>query len=128
MIQLLKDNKMNTRKFFFVSIILVILLVIVSLSLVSKSITYNRYKKEYERNINQIKQQKELEIKKANNKIIDLLKKNVILSIEISEANHKIDSLEKVKNKVVIKYQIKYKQIDKYNAEQILKYWKNELK
>ena len=52
----------------------------------------------------------------------------MILSIEISEANHKIDSLEKVKNKVVIKYQIKYKQIDKYNAEQILKYWKNELK
>jgi len=116
------------NKFKLISVLLIIMFLVSLLSLVSMSISAKRYKKEYESKLQSIRFQKQVEIKKANDKIIELLKDNLLKGVEIERANRKIDSLENVKSNVKIKYEIRYKEIEKYNSEEILKYWQNELK
>lgn len=66
-------------------------------------------------------QTKFLEIRNLERHIIELDK-------SLDEYVVKIDSIEKSKRKVKVIYQIKYKEIEKYNDTTILNYWKNEFK
>lgn len=72
------------------------------------------------------KQQIEDRIEKRNKQIFQLRKDNDFKRVQIEKMNQKIDSLEKVKNKIRIKYIYIKKDINSMDAQQIKKYWNEE--
>jgi hypothetical protein len=111
--------------------ILFLLAVTVTLSVIFLLQSYSsarRYKKLYETEANKDKKQIKQDIERRNKIIDSLLNENAKQEIIIKKANFSLDSLEKVKNKVQIKYKTKYKEIELYNTEDIKNYWKNEFK
>lgn len=111
--------------------ILFLLAVTVTLSVIFLLQSYSsarRYKKLYETEANKDKKQIKEDIERRNKIIDSLLNENAKQEIIIKKANFSLDSLEKVKNKVQIKYKTKYKEIELYNTEDIKNYWKNEFK
>jgi hypothetical protein len=64
---------------------------------------------------------------KTRDLLIEKLRKdNDFKRQQIESMNDKIDSLNKVKSKIKIKYIDKYKEIKGMDAEQIKNYWNNE--
>ena len=111
--------------------IIYILLTLVSLCLVFIVIgrfSERKYKRYYKEQIESLKKEKNDLIQKSNKRIEILRNDNRKKDLIIKSAYTKIDSLEKVKQKVKIKYEIKYKEIEKFNSEQVKKYWENEFK
>lgn len=111
--------------------ILFLLAVTVTLSVIFLLQSYSsarRYRKLYETEANKDKKQIKEDIERRNKIIDSLLNENSKQEIIIKKANFSLDSLEKVKNKVQIKYKTKYKEIELYNTEDIKNYWKNEFK
>jgi hypothetical protein len=120
-------KNMSSREKF----ILFLLAVTVALSVIFLLQSYSsarRYKKLYETEANKDKKEIQEDIKRRNKIIDSLLNENAKQEIIIKKANFSLDSLEKVKNKVQIKYKTKYKEIELYNTEDIKNYWKNEFK
>jgi hypothetical protein len=105
-----------------------VLLIIVLGFLISSYSTQSRYKKFYKEQLKTLKTQKESAISEHEKYIQYLLFQNDLKDIDIRNSQKKIDSLVALKNKVQIKYILKYKQIEKFNSEQIKKYWKDEFK
>lgn len=59
--------------------------------------------------------------------IIDVLRKdNLSKKIEIEKMNDKIDSLDKVKSKIIIKYVDRIRDIKVMGSEEIKNYWNGE--
>lgn len=109
---------------YILTVILAILLVYV---IIAKS-SQVKYKKMHEKQLNALKVEKNNQIQISEKKIKALKEDNRLKDEKIRMANYRIDSLEKEKQKVRIEYIIKYKKIEKYNAEQVLNYWENEFK
>lgn len=88
----------------------------------------NRELEKYRDNsIEKLKQEKEQMIK-ANYHYIDSLKENIRqYEIAIDKANTTIDSLDKEKSKVKFVYIERIKEIIRFNADSLTKYWENEL-
>lgn len=88
----------------------------------------NRELEKYRDNsIEKLKQEKEQMIK-ANYHYIDSLKENIRqYEIAINKANTTIDSLDNEKSKVKFVYIERIKEIIRFNADSLTKYWENEL-
>lgn len=111
--------------------IIYILLAIVSLCIVFiviGKVSEVKYKRYYKNQIESLKSDKNALIEKSKRDIQFLRNDNKKKDAIIKIATMKIDSLDKVKQQVKIKYVIKYKEIEKFNSEQIKNYWENEFK
>ena len=87
-----------------------------------------RYKKQYEKGLSEIRAEKEKDIKLRDLRIRALQWDNMLKDFKIESANQKIDSLEQVKQKIVIRYKDRYKEIESFTSDEITKYWQNEFK
>ena len=112
---------------FLIGILCVGLVILIGF-LISSYSTQLRYKKFYKTQMQKLKDDNQKDIAEKEKHIKYLINQNNLRDIDIANANNKIDSLEKVKNKIQIKYILKYKEIQKFNSEQIKNYWKNEFK
>jgi hypothetical protein len=120
-------NGLTTKERFFLSL-LIITIILSSLFMLQSYSSNRRLKKLYESEIQKTKKKYLEDIRQREENIRNLLNKNKEQDEVIKKANNSIDSLQKVKNRVEIKYKWKYKEIELYNTEQIKKYWKNEFK
>ncbi len=83
-------------------------------------------KKELSKVKKDMKKEIEDRIKKRDEQIYQLRKDNNFKRIQIEKMNQKIDSLEKVKNKIKIKYINIKKDINDMDAQRIKNYWNEE--
>jgi hypothetical protein len=83
----------------------------------------NQLKREISKIRKELKTDYEQQIKKRELIIQRLEKDNQLKKIEIDRMNDKIDSLDKVKRKIQIKYVDRIKEIKIMDSEQIKKYW-----
>ena len=74
----------------------------------------------------ELKKDYEEKIKKRELIIEKLKKDNDLKKIEIDKINNSIDSLDKVKNKIMLKYKYITKEIKIMDSEKIKKYWYEE--
>ena len=120
-------NGLTTKERFFLSL-LIITIILSSIFMLQSYSSNRRLKKLYESEIQKTKKKYLEDIRKREENIQNLLNKNKEQDEVIKKAKNSIDSLQKVKNRVEIKYKWKYKEIELYNTEQIKNYWKNEFK
>jgi hypothetical protein len=120
-------NGLTTKERFFLSL-LIITIILSSIFMLQSYSSNRRLKKLYESEIQKTKKKYLEDIRQREENIRNLLNKNKEQDEVIKKANNSIDSLQKVKNRVEIKYKWKYKEIELYNTEQIKNYWKNEFK
>jgi hypothetical protein len=107
------------------NILLWVLVIFVLLSLNQWSRNY-QLKREISKIRKEMKKDLEEQIKARELVIQKLRKDNDFKRGEIEKMNQKIDSLEKVKNKIKIKYVDIVKDINDMDAEQIKNYWDEE--
>ena len=107
------------------NILLWVLVIFVLLSLNQWSRNY-QLKREISKIRKEMKKDLEEQIKARELVIQKLRKDNVFKRGEIEKMNQKIDSLEKVNNKIKIKYVDIVKDINDMDAEQIKNYWDEE--
>ena len=107
------------------NILLWVLVIFVLLSLNQWSRNY-QLKREISKIRKEMKKDLEEQIKARELVIQKLRKDNDFKRSEIEKMNQKIDSLEKVKNKIKIKYVDIVKDINDMDAEQIKNYWDEE--
>ena len=88
----------------------------------------NQLKKEISKNRKELKNDYEERIKKRELIIKDLEKDNQLKKIQIDIMNRKIDSLDRVKSKIKIKYVDRIKEIKVMDSEKIKNYWDGEFK
>ena len=88
----------------------------------------NQLKKEISKNRKELKIDYEERIKKRELIIKDLEKDNQLKKIQIDIMNRKIDSLDRVKSKIKIKYVDRIKEIKVMDSEKIKNYWDGEFK
>jgi len=120
-------NGLTTKEKFFLSL-LIITIILSSIFMLQSYSSNRRLKKLYESEIQKTKKKYLEDIRQREENIQNLLIKNKEQDEVIKQANKSIDSLQKLKNRVEIKYKWKYKEIELYNTEQIKNYWKNEFK
>jgi hypothetical protein len=120
-------NGLTTKERFFLSL-LIITIILSSIFMLQSYSSNRRLKKLYESEIQKTKKKYLEDIRQREENIRNLLNKNKEQDEVIKKANNSIDSLQKVKNRIEIKYKWKYKEIELYNTEQIKNYWKNEFK
>ena len=120
-------NGLTTKERFFLSL-LIITIILSSIFMLQSYSSNLRLKKLYESEIQKTKKKYLEDIRQREENIRNLLNKNKEQDEVIKKANNSIDSLQKVKNRIEIKYKWKYKEIELYNTEQIKNYWKNEFK
>lgn len=120
-------NGLTIKERFFLSL-LIVTIILSSIFMLQSYSTNRRLKKLYESEIEKTKKKYLEEIRQKEENIKNLLNDNKNQDKIIEKANKSIDSLQKVKNRVEIKYKWKYKEIELYNTEQIKNYWKNEFK
>ncbi len=120
-------NGLTTKERFFLSL-LIITIILSSIFMLQSYSSNRRLKKLYESEIQKTKKKYLEDIRQREENIQNLLIKNKQQDEVIKQANKSIDSLQKLKNRVEIKYKWKYKEIELYNTEQIKNYWKNEFK
>ena len=118
---------LTVKERFFLSL-LIVTIILSSIFMLQSYSTNRRLKKLYESEIEKTKKKYLEEIRQKEENIKNLLKDNKKQDRMIEQANKSIDSLQKVKSRVEIKYKWKYKEIELYNTEQIKNYWKNEFK
>lgn len=86
----------------------------------------NKLKKEVSKIRKELKTDYEERIKKRE-LVIDILRKdNLSKKMEIERMNNKIDSLDKIKRKIQIKYVDRIREIKIMDSEKIKKYWDGE--
>ena len=88
----------------------------------------NQLKQEVSKMRKEIKNDYEEQIKKRELIIKDLEKDNQLKKIQIDIMNRKIDSLDRVKSKIKIKYVDRIKEIKVMDSEKIKNYWDGEFK
>ena len=88
----------------------------------------NQLKREVSKMRKEIKNDYEEEINKRELIIKDLEKDNQFKKIQIDIMNRKIDSLDKVKSKIKIKYVDRIKEIKVMDSKKIKNYWDGEFK
>jgi hypothetical protein len=120
-------NGLTTKEKFFLSL-LIITIILSSIFMLQSYSSNRRLKKLYESEIQKTKKKYLEDIRQREENIQNLLIKNKEQDEVIKQANKSIDSLQKLKNRIEIKYKWKYKEIELYNTEQIKNYWKNEFK
>ena len=120
-------NGLTIKERFFLSL-LIVTIILSSIFMLQSYSSNRRLKKLYESEIEKTKKKYLEEIRQKEENIKNLLNDNKNQDKIIEKANKSIDSLQKVKNRVEIKYKWKYKEIELYNTEQIKNYWKNEFK
>lgn len=108
--------------------VLSILLLMCFAYLIRTYSTANQYRKMYQKEIDAEKNRQLKIIEQKEKKIDSLLNANKKQDLIIFSSLKSIDSLKKVKNKVIIEYRERIIDIDNLNAEQIEKYWQNEFK
>lgn len=115
----------NTRV--LISVLSILLLMCLAYLIRTYS-TANQYRKMYQKEIDAEKNRQLKIIEQKEKKIDSLLNANKKQDLIIFSSLKSIDSLKKVKNKVIIEYRDRIIDIDNLNAEQIEKYWQNEFK
>ncbi len=88
----------------------------------------NQLKREVSKVRKELKIDYEERIKKRELIIKDLEKDNQLKKIQIDMMNRKIDSLDRVKSKIKIKYVDRIKEIKVMDSEKIKNYWDGEFK
>lgn len=116
------------KKYKYLTYVLFVLVIILIVFMTITKISEFRYKKEYRNKVKSLENEKKELIEQSEKKILLLNRDNRLKDEIIKNAYVTIDSLEKVKQQVEIRYIIKYKQIDKFNSEQVKNYWENEFK
>lgn len=106
--------------------ILIWVIIIFSLFLITQCGRNHQLKKDVSNIRKELKNDYEESIKKRELVIDSLRKDNQLKRYEIDKMNIKIDSLDKVKNKIRIKYLDKINDIKEMDSEEIKKYWHEE--
>jgi len=84
--------------------------------------------KQHQSDIKILKKEKQRIINEKLESISFLLKENRDKTALIDKATTKVDSLSKVKETIQIVFQLKAEQIDNFSHQELVSYWKNELK
>ena len=114
-------RELSSRKISVAVLIWVVLIFLVFA--VNQCSSNNQLKREISKIRKELKTDYEERIKKRELIIQRLEKDNQLKKIEIDRMNDKIDSLDKVKRKIQIKYVDRIKEIKIMDSEQIKKYW-----
>jgi hypothetical protein len=93
---------------------------------VNQCSTTHKLKKEISKMRTELKTDYEQKILDREKIIQSLEKDNKLKKIEIAKMNDKIDSLDKVKNKIKIKYVDRIRDIEVMGSEEIKNYWYGE--
>jgi hypothetical protein len=115
---------LSSRKISVAVLIWVVLIFL--MFLVNQCSSNNQLKREVSKIRKELKTDYEERIKKRELIIQRLQKDNQLKKIEIERMNNKIDSLDKVKRKIQIKYVDRIKEIKIMDSEKIKKYWDGE--
>ena len=119
-------TKFSSRK---ISVALLIWIVLIFLLFALNQFNEkNQLKREVSKMRKEIKNDYEEEINKRELIIKDLEKDNQFKKIQIDIMNRKIDSLDKVKSKIKIKYVDRIKEIKVMDSKKIKNYWDGEFK
>lgn len=113
------NKKMNLNILIWVSLVF-------SFFLMNQCNRSNDLKKEISTMRKELKKDYDEKIAKRELMIESLQKDNKLKKIEISKMNDKIDSLDKVKSKIRIKYVDRIKDINVMGSEEIKNYWNGE--
>jgi hypothetical protein len=117
-------RELSSRK---ISIAILIWVVLIFLMfLVNQCSRNNQLKREMSKMRKELKTDYEERIKKRELIIQRLQKDNQLKKMEIDRMNDKIDSLDKVKNKIKIKYIDRIQEIKVMDSEKIKNYWNGE--
>ena len=114
-------RELSSRKISVAVLIWVVLIFLIFA--VNQCSSNNQLKREISKIRKELKTDYEERIKKRELIIQRLEKDNQLKKIEIDRMNDKIDSLDKVKRKIQIKYVDRIKEIKIMDSEQIKKYW-----
>jgi len=106
--------------------ILIWVIILFSLFSLNQFVRNNELKKEVSKIRKELKTDYEERIKKRELIIQGLEKDNQVKKLQIERMNDKIDSLDKVKNKIKIKYVDRIKQIKVMDSEKINNYWNEQ--
>ena len=106
--------------------ILICFLIILLLFSLNQCNRNRQLKNEISKIRTELKKDYEEKIKKRELIIEKLKKDNDLKKIEIDKINNSIDSLDKVKNKIMLKYKYITKEIKIMDSEKIKKYWYEE--
>ncbi len=115
----------NTQKKISVYILICFLIIFLLFSL-NQCNRNRQLKNEISKIRTELKKDYEEKIKKREIIIEKLKKDNDLKKIEIDKINNSIDSLDKVKNKIMLKYKYITKEIKIMDSEKIKKYWYEE--
>lgn len=115
----------NTQKKISVYILICFLIIFLLFSL-NQCNRNRQLKNEISKIRTELKKDYEEKIKKRELIIEKLKKDNDLKKIEIDKINNSIDSLDKVKNKIMLKYKYITKEIKIMDSEKIKKYWYEE--
>ena len=113
------NKKMNLNILIWVSLVF-------SFFLMNQCNRSNDLKKEISTMRKELEKDYDEKISKRELMIESLQKDNKLKKIEISKMNDKIDSLDKVKSKIRIKYVDRIKDINVMGSEEIKNYWNGE--
>ena len=119
-------RELSSRKISVAVLIWVVLIFLIFA--VNQCSSNNQLKREISKIRKELKTDYEERIKKRELIIQRLEKDNQLKKIEIDRMNDKIDSLDKVKRKIQIKYVDRIKEIKIMDSEQIKKYWDGQFK
>jgi hypothetical protein len=106
--------------------VLIWVMIIFTLFLLNQCSRNIELKKEVSKIRKEMKTDYEERIKKRELIIQGLEKDNQVKKLQIERMNDKIDSLDKVKNKIKIKYVDRIKQIKVMDSEKINNYWNEQ--
>jgi len=106
--------------------ILIWVLLVFSMFFVNQCSKNNQLKREISKMRKEMKTDYEEQIKKRELIIQSLRKDNQSKRMEIERMNNKIDSLDKVKRKIQIKYVDRIQEIKIMDSEKIKNYWNEE--
>ena len=110
------------------SLFICVILILAMLFSAQSCSTQRKLRKMYETELQKNKDKYLSDIEERNKRIKFLLSENEKQNKIISDALKSIDSLQKQKNKIEIKYKVIYKEIELFNTEDIKNYWQNEFK
>lgn len=119
-------SELSSRK---ISVLVLIWIVLIFILFgLNQCSTNIKLKQEVSKMRKEIKNDYEEQIKKRELIIKDLEKDNQLKKIQIDIMNRKIDSLDRVKSKIKIKYVDRIKEIKVMDSEKIKNYWDGEFK
>jgi uncharacterized protein YlxW (UPF0749 family) len=108
--------------------VLVCVMLLFMMFLLNKFTANSRLKSEVSKIRKELKIDYEEQIKKRGLIIRRLEKDNQLKKIEIDKMNNTIDSLDKIKSKIQIKYVSRIQEIKNMDSEKIKNYWHGQFK